>query len=106
MSTTALNGINPNQIHQFNAKNVLGSIIFPKKEDSVYNINFEELKSPIGACDSPEDGGIGGNLGREDKPIIGACEERPTMIDPETGEIVYVDVYRQEQFPTRLSYKA
>lgn len=50
----------------------------------------------IVASDGPETGGISGTLGRHDKPIIGACEERPTMIDPETGELVYVDVYRKE----------
>ncbi len=51
----------------------------------------------IVASDDPKDGGITGTLGKHDKPIPGACEERPTMIDPKTGELVYVDVYLKEQ---------
>jgi hypothetical protein len=35
------------------------------------------------------DGGI--IESKEDKPIPGACEERPTTIDPRTGERIYLD---------------
>lgn len=54
-------------------------------------------KSPwIIASDGPETGGISGTLGKFDKPNPWVCEERPKMIDPETGEWVYVDVYNKE----------
>jgi len=42
-------------------------------------------------CDTPETGGISGDLGRYDKPIPNACEERPAQTDLRTGEKVYVD---------------
>ena len=54
---------------------------------------------PTIGCDLPQNGGIGGNLGKPDKPIPGACEERPRMIDPKTGELVYVDVYEKQHRP-------
>ena len=77
MSTTALNGINPNQRMQLNFNEVLGEILNPEKEDSSENTS-----------------------------IPGACEERPVMVDPETGERVYVDVYRQEHMPPYICYEA
>ena len=76
MSTTALVGTN--------------SIVSTKP------INFPTNPWII-ASDDPRNGGITGTLGKEDKPIPGACEERPKMIDPKTGEWVYVDVYLKEQ---------
>ena len=48
-------------------------------------------------CDLPQNGGISGNLGRNNKPIPGACEERPAKYDPKTGEMVYVDQWLLQQ---------
>ncbi len=56
------------------------------------------FRMPVG-CDLPEDGGITGNIGKHDKPVPGAMEERPVMIDPKTGEKVYVDEYLKEHRP-------
>ena len=63
-------------------------------------VNPNPMKFPthpwIIASDDPRNGGISGTLGKFDKPNPWACEERPKMIDPETGEWVYVDVYKKE----------
>ena len=53
-------------------------------------------RNQIPPCDGTEDGGYTGTLSNFDVPIWGACEERPTMTDPETGERVYIDVYDKE----------
>lgn len=76
MSTTALLG---------------GNIVSPNKPD------FGPSNPWLRPCDDPENGGITGNSGKYDKPIIDAREERPKMIDPETGEWVYVDEYIKEE---------
>ncbi len=71
-----------------------------------YAQKYEEprVNGMIIGCDTEETGGIGGNLGGEDKPLWGACEERNVVFDPETREPVYEDVYEAEQreknFPT------
>ena len=45
-------------------------------------------------CDLPQDGGIGGNLGKNNLPKPGiVLEERPAKYDFKTGEWVYVDEY-------------
>ena len=66
-------------------------------------VNPNPIKFPehpwIVASDDPRNGGITGNIGKFDKPITGACEERPTMTDPVTGEKVYVDVWNRENTP-------
>lgn len=63
-------------------------------------VNTNPMKFPnipwVVVSDDPRNGGISGTLGKFDKPHPWACEERPTMIDPETGELVYVDVYEME----------
>ncbi len=63
-------------------------------------VSTKPIKFPtnpwIIASDDPQNGGISGTLGKFDKPNPWACEERPTMIDPKTGELVYVDVYMKE----------
>lgn len=53
------------------------------------NPNF--LSRLIGncGCDTPENGGYTGRM--NDKPLIFVLEERPTTIDPKTGERVYID---------------
>ena len=106
MSTTALNGINPNQLYQFNVQDILGGIVNPKKDDSSENTSIWNFKKPSLGCDLPENGGITGNLGKDDKPIPGACEERPVIIDPKTGEKVYLDEYMKENMPSFISYEA
>ena len=58
---------------------------------------------PVG-CDLPQNGGISGNLGRHNKPIPGACEERPAMYDPKTGEMVYVDEYYKQRCNPFVSF--
>lgn len=57
-----------------------------------------------GGCDTPETGGIGGNLGKKDKPNPYACEERPTMYDWQKGEVVYADQYLKEHMPNVCYY--
>lgn len=59
-------------------------------------ITFPKLPCVI-ASDGPETGGISGTLEKFDKPKLWVCEERPKMIDPETGEWVYVDVYQKDK---------
>ncbi len=73
---------------------------------AIAGIDYSSSYAPVNknsGIDSPfSDGGIIEQ--KEDKPVWGACEERDVMIDPETGEPVYRDVYekeqREENFPT------
>ena len=51
----------------------------------------------IVASDGPETGGITGTLGEFDKPLPGACEERPKMTVPVTGEEIYISEWLKEQ---------
>ena len=47
-------------------------------------------------CDLPEQGGIGGNIKKEDKPLSPyALEERP-VITARTGERVYLDKWIEQ----------
>ena len=43
-------------------------------------------------CDSPSDGGIGGNIGRKLPDVV--CEERPKVYNPKTGEYNYRDLLK------------
>ncbi len=54
------------------------------------NQNWNRLPFMV-TSDGPETGGISGTLGKNDKPLLGACEERPSTIDPQTGERIYID---------------
>lgn len=53
--------------------------------------NLPILNLPTGGCDLPEDGGISGTLGKFNKPIPGAMEERNKTFDFKAGEWVYTD---------------
>ena len=63
-------------------------------------VSTQPYPYPTIGCDLPQNGGISGNLGKHNKPIPEACEERPAMYDPKTGEKVYVDeYYKTQHFP-------
>ena len=74
------------------------NISFSLGKEVGMNLNsFVTTKSlyPTIGCDLPQNGGIAGSP-ENDKPNPMATEERPTMVDPETGELVYVDVYEKQ----------
>ena len=48
---------------------------------------------PIG-CDLPEQGGISGNIKVNEKPTPFVLEERPSVYNPITGEMVYRDTIK------------
>ena len=47
-------------------------------------------------CDGPGTGGIGGNFW-QNRPNPFIMEERPSMVDPFTGQRVYVDEYMKNR---------
>ena len=58
-------------------------------------------------CDTEDNGGYTGSLKRDKKPKIFALEERPTTINPKTGERVYVDQLNpQDRFLGLLGFYA
>lgn len=61
---------------------------------------------PKVGCDLPEDGGISGTLGKFNKPMPGACEERPTTYDWKTGQNVYLDEYLKNLNNPHVCYMA
>lgn len=104
MSTTAIAGsTQPYQLPNIWGKKSTDEASTKQNDTSIWN-----MKLPTVGCDLPENGGIGGNLGKHDKPIPGACEERTTIINPETGEREYLDVYLKEQRESQpyISYYA
>ena len=71
--------------------------------------NTDLLSKLIGncGCDTKENGGITGTMKRNDTPKIFAIEERPTTINPKTGERVYIDkLSPTDRFLFSLGYYA
>lgn len=71
--------------------------------------NTDFLSKIIGncGCDTEEKGSFTGTLKRDKKPKIFALEERPTTINPKTGERVYVDQLNpQDRFLGLLGFYA
>lgn len=67
-------------------------------------VSNQPYRYPTIGCDLPQDGGISGTLGTHNRPIPGACEERPAVFDPKTGEMVYVDEYYRQQNDPFVSF--
>ena len=71
------------------------STSFAPRNDGTSDKRPDFLKKlvPAVGCDLPEQGGISGNMkvGKNDKPHPIAKEERPTVYDWRTGEMVYKD---------------
>lgn len=69
----------------------LGSSFAPTNRDMRPSIL---KKLPPMGCDLPEQGGIGGNIKINKKPNPFIKEERPTIFNPVTGEVVYKDTIK------------
>ena len=67
-----------------------GSVGFAPRRNRDMRPDFLKRLPNIG-CDMPEQGGISGNIRLDEKPNPWVKEERPSVINPITGDRVYLD---------------